>query len=149
MMLPGTARLSISFGIYPQVGSEAHLGIVLSFLGFPGQALARSSAAIAEARRLAHPPSLASSLVASIVLLWLVGDITAMDERAEELIAVSSEQRFPLWLAQGIACRGFVKVETGNVTEGISVLVSSLTAIRGTGVEMGHRNSSSWRRPVR
>ena len=49
-------------GIHPQVSSQAYLGIVLFCLGFPDQALARSNAAIAEARRLAHPPSLASEL---------------------------------------------------------------------------------------
>ena len=51
-----------------QVGSDAHvnsqayLGFVLFCLGYPDQALAQSNAAIAEARRLAHPPSLALSL---------------------------------------------------------------------------------------
>ena len=49
-------------GIHPQVASQAILGIVLFCLGFPDQALAQSNAAIAEARRLAHPPSLAASL---------------------------------------------------------------------------------------
>jgi predicted ATPase len=135
---PVSQRSSVDqFGIHPQVGSEMYLGIVLSCLGFPDQALARSSAAIAEARRLAHPPSLASSLAASTAPLWFVGDITAMNERAEELIAVTTEQRFPLWRAQGTICRGLVKVENGNVMEGISVLRSGLTAIRGTGVETG------------
>ena len=49
-------------GIHPQVVSQAYLGGVLFCLGFPNQALAQSNAAIAEARRLAHQPSLASSL---------------------------------------------------------------------------------------
>jgi len=49
-------------GFHPQVSSQAILGIVLFCLGHPEQALARSNAAIAEAQRLAHPPSLASSL---------------------------------------------------------------------------------------
>ena len=43
--------------------SQAYLGNVLYCLGFPDQALAQSNAAIAEARRLAHLPSLAVSLV--------------------------------------------------------------------------------------
>ena len=61
-------------GIHPHVNSQAYLGIVLFCLGFPDQALARSSAAIAEARRLAHPPSLAVSLAIGARLLSLVGD---------------------------------------------------------------------------
>jgi hypothetical protein len=46
-------------GTHPHVIARAHLEIVLFGLGFPDQAMAQSSAAIAEARRLAHPPSLA------------------------------------------------------------------------------------------
>jgi tetratricopeptide (TPR) repeat protein len=58
----------------PHVVSLAFLGIVLFCLGYPDQALARSNGAIAEARRLAHPPSLAQSLTAAARLLSLVGD---------------------------------------------------------------------------
>ena len=46
-------------GTHPHVNSQAVLGIVLFCLGYPDQALARSNAAIAAARRLAHPRSLA------------------------------------------------------------------------------------------
>jgi hypothetical protein len=46
----------------PHVDSQAFLGVVLFCLGFPDKALARSNATIAEARRLAHPPTLAVSL---------------------------------------------------------------------------------------
>jgi tetratricopeptide (TPR) repeat protein len=122
------------FGIHPPVGSEMFLGMVLSCLGFPEQALARSNAAIAEARRLAHPPTLASCLISTIVTLWFVGDIAAMGERAEELIAVTTEHRFAMWRAQGIMCRGLVEVENGNVTEGMSAMRDGLTASRDTGV---------------
>jgi hypothetical protein len=65
-------------GIRPQVLSQAFLAIVLLCLGFPGQALARSSAAIAEARRLTHPLSLASSLSLGALLHSLVGDNVAL-----------------------------------------------------------------------
>ena len=121
--------------VHPQVGSQAILGIVLFGLGFPNQALARSSAAIAEARRLAHPPSLALSLALGTLPLFFVGDDAALDERADELVAVSTEQGFPLWRAVGTIYRGWVKVKNGDVTEGISFLRSGLTAFRATGAE--------------
>jgi hypothetical protein len=82
-------------GTHPQNSSQSLLGIVLCCLGFPDQALAKSNAATAEARRLAHPPSLASSLANGIIVLLLVGDNAALDERAEHLIAVATEQVFP------------------------------------------------------
>jgi hypothetical protein len=71
-------------GFHPQVNSQAMLGIVLFCLGFPDQALARSNAAIALARRLAHAPSLALSLALGAILLSLVGDNAALGERADQ-----------------------------------------------------------------
>jgi predicted ATPase len=123
-------------GNYPHVGSQAYLGNALYCLGFPDQALELSNAAIAAARRLAHPPSLAASLAICARLLSLVGDNTALGERADQLIAVTTEQSFPFWRAQGTIYRGWVKVKNGDATEGISLLRSGSTAFRGTGAEM-------------
>jgi predicted ATPase len=100
------------------------LGIVLFCLGYSDQALAQSSAAIAEARRLTHPPSLAASLALGTVPLSLVGDNAALDERANQLLAVAAEQGFPYWRALGTIFRGWSKVKNSDVAEGISLLLS-------------------------
>jgi class 3 adenylate cyclase/predicted ATPase len=133
---PGSHRpLVHQVGIHPQVNAQAVLGIVLFCLGLPDQALARSSAAIAEPRRLAHPPSLASSLGLSTVLLSLVGDDAALLERSDELVALAAEQSFPYWGATDPIFRGWVKVKNGDVTDGMSLLRSGLAAFRATGME--------------
>lgn len=64
-------------------------------LGFPDQALARNSTAIAKARRLAHPPSLAVSLSIGSRLLSLIGYNAVLGEWADELVATATEQGFP------------------------------------------------------
>jgi predicted ATPase len=120
-------------GPHPQVVAQGFLGIDLLCLGYPHQALAQSNAAIAEARRLAHPPSLAASLAIGAGLLLLSGDNAALDERAGQLIAVATEQGFPRWHAQGTICRGWVKVKNGDVAEGTSLLRSGSKAYRATG----------------
>jgi hypothetical protein len=74
---------------------------VLLRLGYPEQALARSNAAIAEARRLAQPPSLAVRLSIGYTLLLPVGDRSALDGPAGDLISVVAEQSFAFWSAQG------------------------------------------------
>jgi predicted ATPase len=122
-------------GIHLQMACQAYLGIVLFCLGFPDQALARSNAAIAEARRLAHPPSLAVSLAVGTRLLWLVGENAALDEQADQLVAVTTEQGFLQWHAQGTICRVWAKVKNGDVAEGISLLRSGSAAYRATGAE--------------
>jgi predicted ATPase len=117
------------------VASQAFLGNVLFCLGYPDRALVRSNAAIADARRLAHPPSLALSLSIASRLLSLVGDDAALNERAGELIAVAIEQGFPYWRALGTAYRGWVTVKNSDVTEGISLLRIGSAAYGATGSE--------------
>jgi predicted ATPase len=115
--------------------SQACLGIVLLCLGYPDQALAQSNAAIAEARRLAHLPSLAVSLAWAALLLSLVGENAALGERADQLVAVAAEQGLLLWRAHGTVLCGWVKVKNGDVAEGISLLRDGSAAYRATGAE--------------
>jgi predicted ATPase len=122
-------------GFHPRVNSQGFLGIVLFCLGFPDQALGRSRAAIAEARRLAHPPSLAQSLGLGTMLLSFGADNAALDKQAGLLIAVTAEQGFPFYRAQGTICLGWVKVRNGDVAEGISLLRSGSAAYRATGAQ--------------
>jgi DNA-binding winged helix-turn-helix (wHTH) protein len=68
------SALVLHAGIHPPVTLTGGLGIALFCLGFPDQASAQTSAAIAEARRLAHPRSLAGSLSADAWLHSLAGD---------------------------------------------------------------------------
>jgi predicted ATPase len=119
-----------------RVAAQAELGIVLFCLGYPDQALARSNAAITEARRLAHPLSLTVSLVLGARLLSLVGDTSVFGERVDQLMAVTTDQGFRFWRAQGTIYRGWLKTKNGEVTEGISLLRSGATDYRATGAEM-------------
>ena len=123
-------------GGHPVLASQAILGIVLFCLGYPDHALGRSNAAIAEARQLANPTSLATNLGFHCRLLLLEGDNAALDERSSQLIAVATEQRFPFWRALGTIYRGWAKVKNGDVTEGISLLHSGSIAYRATGAEV-------------
>jgi predicted ATPase len=127
-------------GEAPDVNSQALLGIVLFCLGYPDRALARSSAAIAEAGVLAHPPSLASSLSNGALVLWLLGKDADLDQQADQLVAIAAEQGFPYWLARGTIYRGWVKVKNGDVTEGVSLLRSGSIAYGATGADPGIDN---------
>jgi predicted ATPase len=129
--------LAHQIGIYPQVVSQAFLGIALFCLGYPNQALARSSAAIAEAARLAHQPSFAQCLQIGARLHSLDGDSAALAERAGQLIAVATEQSFPYWRALGTIYRGWAKVKNGDVAEGISLLRHGSAGYRAAGAGVG------------
>jgi predicted ATPase len=117
----------------PLVGAQTRLGLLLFSLGFPDQALAQTNAAISEARKLAHPPSLALSLNFGARLLCFIGDTPALDERANQLLVVATEQDFPQWRAMATIWRGCVKVNHGDLAEGITLLRSGSTAYHATG----------------
>jgi predicted ATPase len=121
---------------HPQILSQGYLGITLFCLGFADQTLTRSNSAIAEARRLAHPQSVAVSLTYSARLRALIGEDVTLDEQAQQLIALATEHGFPFYNAQGAIGRGWVKVKNGDLVEGISLLRNGLTAYRATGAEL-------------
>src|SRR5262249_1518763 len=101
------------------------------------QALARSSGAIAEARRLAHLPTLAMTLSLGARLHALDGDDAALTAHAGELVALATEQSFPFYGAQGTILRGWAKVKNAEMAEGMALLRSGSTALRATGAELG------------
>jgi predicted ATPase len=127
-------------GVHPHVISQAILGIVLFCLGFPDQALAQSNAAIAEAHRLAHPPSLTVSLAMAARLRSFVGDDAALDESAGQLVAVATEHGFSSWRAQTAIHHGWVRVRNGDVTEGMSLLRNGSATLRAVGAVWAPHN---------
>ena len=124
-------------GGHPALGSQAILGIVLVCLGYLDQALAQSSAAVAEARRLAHPPYLAPTLGYHARVLTLLREETLLSECVGQMDAVATEQGFPFWRAQATVYRGWVKANIGDVAEGISLLRDGASAYGATGGKWG------------
>ena len=118
---------------HPQVICRGYLGIVLFCLGFPGQALAQSNAALAVAQRLADPRFVAASLSLITPLLILIGDTAA---RADQLASVAGEQGFAHWRGVGAIYRGWAKVNDGDVADGLPLMRSGTAAFRATGAEL-------------
>jgi predicted ATPase len=120
-------------GIHPQLAAQAALGFVLFCLGFPDQALAQSNKAIAEARRLPHPPTLAMSLSMDAHRLSIIGDDIGLEQRVDGLVAVATDQGFPFYRAMGAIYRGWVEAKNADVTEGLSLLRAGSSAYCATG----------------
>jgi len=129
-------RLSIRPDSHPHVVAQGYLGVALLCLGFPDQALAHTNAAIVEARRLAHSPTLASGLVIGAIQLSVLDDTRVLNELVNELVEVAAEQGYPQWRALGAIYRGWVKAKNGNVVEGISLLRGDSVAYRANGSEV-------------
>ena len=115
--------------------SNAVLGNVLFCLGYPDRALAHSSAAIAQARRLAHSPSLGVSLAIGARVLSLVGDNALLSDWVDQLVTLTTAQGFAHWGAQGTIYRGWVGIKNGDEAAGTALLQSGSTAYRATGAQ--------------
>jgi len=116
--------------------TQAFLALALFCLGFPDLAIARSANAIAEARRLAHPASLAVGLAIGAMQASLVGDEAALDQRAKELEAVAREQGLPFFQAWADIHLGYARVQEGDGPRGMELLHSGVSAYRATGAMM-------------
>ncbi|SOE85471.1 adenylate/guanylate cyclase [Burkholderia sp. YR290] len=106
-------------------------------LGYPDQANRRSQEALALARKMSHPFSLARCLVFTAELNYLKGETQLTRECAESAIALSTEQGFPLFSAWGTILRGWALAEQGSHEEGIEQILLGITAYRSTGAELG------------
>jgi predicted ATPase len=79
---------------------------------------------------------LAATLAWGAGLFSLAGYDAALDERADQLVALATEQGFPAWRALGTIFRAWADVKNGDVAEGISLLRSGLSPYRATGAEV-------------
>jgi class 3 adenylate cyclase/tetratricopeptide (TPR) repeat protein len=118
---------------HPQVIAKASLGLTLSFLGFAEQASISGNAAVDEARRLAHPPTLAITFAFSTNRLLLAGATKALAQLSEELVRIANEEGYPHYRGQGLIYLGWSKIAKGNLLEGVPVLRAGLSAYRQTG----------------
>lgn len=95
-------------------------------LGYPDQALSRSQQALALARELGHPFSLADVIYyAGCMFSAMRRDATALKDNAEELTRLASA-KVPTWLGEGTCFHGEALAMQGQVEEGITQMRKGL-----------------------
>lgn len=107
------------------------------YLGYSEQALKSSGKAITLAQELSHPHSLALVLHYAAWLHQYRREEQATQERAEELIALSSEQGLPFLLAWGTMYQGWALAQQEQEEEGIAQIRQGLAASRAMGAGVG------------
>jgi predicted ATPase len=127
--------LAFPYGLDPGVACLFLTVQTLWFLGYPDQALKRSQEALPLARELAHSYSLAWALEFDTWFHHLRREEQLTRERAEAVIALSSEQGFPFVLAVGTIWRSWALAEQGQ-EEGIAQMHQGLAAFRATRAEV-------------
>jgi predicted ATPase len=115
-------------------GALAYDACCLWCLGYPEQALKRSQEALALARELGHPWSLADVLCyAGCMLNAMRRDAQALKDHAEELRRLAHE-KVPGWSGAGTCSRGEALAMLGQVQEGMAQMREGMAANQSRGV---------------
>jgi predicted ATPase len=114
----------------PYVTGVIHFSRTLLCLGYVDQARSRRDEALTEARRLSLYTR-AWALNHSFYGDWVLESAQTILRSADEVLAISSEQGFPLYVGLGKMMRGWCLG-----TEGIPLLLQGLTACRTAGISI-------------
>jgi class 3 adenylate cyclase/predicted ATPase len=124
------------FGSDPAVLAMCNRGWVRWFVGELDGALSDCADAVARARALEHPHSLAFAL--SFLASVRQGRREPGDARAvcEELDELAGSNAFPYWATWSKVLGGWATAELGRTAAGVSTIAAGLTAYRATGAEL-------------
>jgi class 3 adenylate cyclase/tetratricopeptide (TPR) repeat protein len=127
----------------PSVFAVDHRAMALSFLppthlalGYPDQGRARSREALAYARQLAHPHSLALVLSRTCHFHCVARDWEAVLARTEALMALSIEHGFVHYRAMGDLYRGGALAELGQAREALALCDQALADLGSGGANV-------------
>jgi predicted ATPase len=121
--------------------SHMFLARVLWHLGYPDAALRYAERAVAIAREISHPFSLAAALSWAAALHQLRGEAGRTRDVAEEDLALTMEQIIPFFGAQAMVLRGWALAEQGQCEEGIAGIRQGIDAYCATGANL---ENSHW-----
>ena len=124
------------YGQDPGVACRCFAAMSIWVLGYPDQALRSIHEALTLAQELTHPFTQAYALVHGALVHQFRREAQAVQERAEALRTLSTEQGFPHWLAWGMILRGWALTAQGEGMEGIAQMRRGRVAYRATGAEL-------------
>jgi len=125
-------------GLDPGVVCRCFAAMSIWMLGYPDQARGSILEALNLAQELTHPFSLGFALTMAAVVHEFRREVQAVQERAEALMTLSTEQGFPYYLTFGTILRGWALNAQGEGAEGIAQMRQGLVAYLATGAEL-HR----------
>jgi predicted ATPase len=135
---PGRHRAhAVRHGFDPSANLRIGGALTLWMLGHPDRALRWASDALALARELGHRHTLAQILYHAARLYQYLREPRIVAEHAEACVAVSEEQGFSFWRADGMKLLGWALAMQGRQAEGLVHLREGLSAYRGTGALSG------------
>jgi tetratricopeptide (TPR) repeat protein/predicted Ser/Thr protein kinase len=127
--------LAYAFGYDLGVISLAFGAWSLWFLGYPDQAKEQMKTAIAHAKKIDHPHTLAFALVGGIAMQWFLRNRTGIDKYTDELVPISYDNGFLFWIGHAQIYLGERKTLAGQTKEGIAEMKEGVATLHMTGSE--------------
>jgi len=128
--------LAFQYGQDPDVGLQNFWAHALWYLGYPTQALERMQASLRLAQDLSHPFSLAFALDHAAWLYQYRQEVQRTHEQAESDIALSREQGFAFFLAQGTVMQGWALASQRQPEIGLAHMRQGLADLQVVGLEV-------------
>jgi predicted ATPase len=125
--LENHAQHAYMFGQDPLAAGAAYLGSALWCQGQVGRAFEVGEQAIAQAREIRHPYSLALALVFVARIYQMNRDPAAVVRLAGEAVQVAAEFGFPTWQGFGLILQGWAQAQLGQVEPGLATIEQGLS----------------------
>jgi predicted ATPase len=134
---PARDRASaVVYAIDSRVMCKSWLAHLYLILGDPERAIARDGEVPAYVREVSNPSTEAVALVWGCIFRQLLRDQQSAQDQAEAVIALATEQGFPLYRAAGSVVGGWVRAASGHMEDGIAEIRQGLADYSATGAEM-------------
>jgi class 3 adenylate cyclase/tetratricopeptide (TPR) repeat protein len=121
----------------PRVAALSLLSPTLWFLGCPDSAIRRHEEAIARARHIGHPMSVAFALTYGTLLYLCLQAPEHALELAQEVCGLAEAHGFHYWDSLASTYRGIALSGLGQEKEGIAETLAGIDSYRATGSELG------------
>jgi predicted ATPase len=124
------------FGHHPVVQNLSALAVVLWVLGYPERAVQQCDEVLTFAQELSHPFSLAFALSFKLHLHQLRREPIIVQEYAETLLTISTENGFPYRVGIGSMLLGWAMIARGAGEAEIARIEEVLAAFQTTGAKL-------------
>ncbi len=121
----GSSRFRL--GNYPAVVCHTTSAFFLWMLGYPDSAVQQADAAMALARRLNHPFTLAYATFHTGILHMWRREMTITEERALAMMEIAQEHDFQVWQAIATILHGAAMTGLGRPEEGLAQIERGMT----------------------
>jgi predicted ATPase len=113
----------------PGVCAHGFRAINMALSGFPQKAMKLGAEAVALARSLSHPYSLAVAMFLCAIVFQLVRQRQSCRDVATELLELSQEQGFPMMRGAGMFFSGWATADSGELKQGIALMGQGLALV--------------------